>query len=161
MGEITKVVGSGRQLEYEHLSRLSYVNAVVDETLRLHPPAIWTNREIQGRDLDLDGTKIPQGTMVFVPTVAVHRSKLNWDDPDEFRPERFLQRPEEGSFVPFGAGRRVCPGYRLAPFELRVCLATFALRGLKVMRQPDDPKPVIRANGAFQLCLKNHLRLSV
>lgn len=158
--EVTSVVGSNGKLQYEHMSKLPYVNAVVDEALRLHPPAIWTNREVQDH-LDLDGTRICKGAMVFVPTVAVHRSTLNWDSPDEFRPERFLQKAAEGAFVPFGLGRRVCPGYRLAPFELRVTLATFALRGLRVTRRPNDPQPVIRANGAFQLCLQNHLRLSV
>jgi cytochrome P450 len=158
--EVTSVVGANGCLEYEHISRLPYVHAVVDEALRLHPPAIWTNRELQ-EDIKLDEVSMPKGTLVFIPTVAVHRSRLNWEDPDEFRPERFYDKQvEHGSFVPFGGGRRVCPGYKLSPFELRVSLAILALRGLRVSRQTGDAPPKIRANGAFQLCLNNYLRLS-
>jgi len=159
--EVASVVGPRGILEYEHMSKLPYVNAVVDEGLRLHPPAIWTNRQAL-EDLDLEGERISKGAMIFVPVEAVHRSPLNWDDPEEFRPERFLNRqPEHGSYVPFGGGRRICPGYKLAPFELRVSLAVFALRGLRVTRESEDSKPMIRANGAFQLCLDNYCRLSI
>merc|ERR1712176_1583865 len=111
-------------------------------------------------DVTLDGVLVPKGSMVLVPIEAVHRSPLNWDDPTEFQPERFLKgQPVQGSHCPFGmiTSRRVCPGYRLAPFELRVTLAVFALRGLRVSKPPDAAPPLIRANGAFQLCLDNYL----
>jgi len=158
--EVASVVGAKGILEYEHMSRSPYVHAVVDKALRLHPPAIWTNRQTQD-DVNLDGVNMPRGSLMFIPTVAVHRSPLNWDDPNKFDPERFLQRqPAQGSHVPFGSGRRICPGYKLATFELRVVVAIFALRRLRVAREPTDPHPVIRANGAFQLCLQNVLRLS-
>lgn len=159
--EVRGVVGVDGELKYEHmLGKLPYVNACVDEALRLHPPAIWTNRELE-MELDLDGTKLPVGSPVFVPIVAVHRSPLNWDDPDEFRPERFYNtKVAEGAHVPLGAGRRICPGHKLAPFELKVTLATLAHRGLHVERRPEDPQPTVRANGAFQLCLDNKLVLS-
>jgi len=160
--EVQAVAGSAGELRYEHMRELKLVSAVMEESLRLHPPAIWTNRALQ-EDLVLDGQRLPKGTIVVVPIHAVHRSPLNWEAPDEFRPERLLDTTVvPGSQIPFGSmsSRRVCPGYRLAPFELRVALATFALRGLRVSRDAGTPLPEIRANGAFQLCLKNYLRVT-
>merc|ERR1712083_336083 len=131
---------------YEHMHQLPYVVAVIDEILRMHPPAIWTNRALE-EDIDLDGIVMCKGQVIFIPVVAVHRSPVNWVAPNEFRPERFLDEDSglRGAHIPFGAGRRVCPGYRLAPFELRVALATFALRGMHVSREASDPLPNIRA----------------
>merc|ERR1712113_732000 len=155
--EVRSTVGPSNELKYEHISQLKLVHAVIEEVLRLHPPAIWTNRALL-EDLELDGILLPTGSVVTVPIYAVHRSPLNWAAPDEFRPERFMNGPvPPGAHVPFGVmtSRRVCPGFKLAPFELRTALATFALRGLRVSKKPDVPAPDIRANGAFQLCLKN------
>lgn len=160
--EVVGVTGPSRELRYEHMHELKLVTAVMEESLRLHPPAIWTNRALS-EDLHLDGERLPRGSVVLVPIHAVHRSPLNWENPEEFLPERFLHSaPVPGSHVPFGmiSSRRVCPGYRLAPFELRVALATFALRGLRVSRDAAASSPVIRANGAFQLCLENYLQVS-
>lgn len=160
--EVEAVVGPTRELKYEHLAQLPLVSAVVDEALRLHPPAIWTNRALQ-QDAEFDGVTVKKGQLVFIPIRAVHRSPLNWDAPDEFRPERFLNKEAvPGSYIPFGswASRRICPGFKLAHFELKACLAVFALRGIRLHRQLGDSEPCIRANGAFMLCLDNHLRIS-
>merc|ERR1719215_2582379 len=137
------VVGPSGEFRYEHVGKLALVSAVVDEVLRLHPPAIWTNRGLH-EDIDIDGMVLPKGSTVFIPIPAVHHSPLNWESPSKFQPERFLNRaPVPGSHVPFGmiTSRRVCPGYRLAPFELKVTLATFALRGLRVSRPAGVQQP--------------------
>jgi len=161
--EVEAVAGPTRELKFEHLPQLPLVSAVVDEALRLHPPAIWTNRTLQ-QDTDFDGVTVKKGQFVWIPILAVHRSSLNWDSPNEFRPERFLngESAAPGSYIPFGswASRRICPGFKLAHFELKACIAVFALRGLRLCRLPGDPAPCIRANGAFMLCLDNHLRIS-
>jgi len=159
--EVQSAVGEAGELKYEHIGKLPLVSAVIEEVLRLHPPAIWTNRGLQD-NIVLDDVVLPRGSIVFVPIEAVHHSPLNWDEPLEFRPERFLDsRPVPGSHIPFGllTSRRVCPGYSLAPFELKVVIATFALRGLRVSKPAGTPEPDIRANGAFQLCLENFLHL--
>lgn len=159
--EVTTAVGQD-EFEYQHLKKMPLVGAVVDEALRLHPPAIWTNRAVE-TDVVIDGIHFAKGTLIFAPIWAVHRSPLNWDKPDEFQPDRFLGKsPQPGSFIPFGVerSRRVCPGFKLAPFELRVVLATVMLRGMHFSKGPSSPAPTITANGMFMLCVNNFLNIS-
>lgn len=104
------------------------MQAVVKETLRLYPPGPVTTRECR-QNCKINGYDIPEKTAVAINLYAIMRDQDSWDDPNEFRPERFLvsfneqekldQIQIEGkgqsfNFVPFGAGRRGCPGTTLA-----------------------------------------------
>ncbi|KAL0404972.1 UNVERIFIED_CONTAM: cytochrome [Sesamum radiatum] len=131
--EIDSVVGKDRMVKESDIPRLPYIQAIVKEILRLHPPAPLIPRE-STEGCTISGYHIPAKTRVFVSTWAVGRDPNYWDDPLEFRPERFL--PEDGSakgqldvrgqnyhFLPFGSGRRGCPGVSLALLVVETTLA--------------------------------------
>ncbi|CAN6337553.1 unnamed protein product [Urochloa humidicola] len=112
--------------------KCSYQRAVVKETLRLHPPVpLLLPRECM-RDATVLGFHVARGTRVFVNAWAVGRDPASWSAPEEFRPERFLAGSEEEvdflgahfQFVPFGAGRRVCPGMQFGLATVEVALAS-------------------------------------
>ncbi|KAB1224799.1 Beta-amyrin 24-hydroxylase [Morella rubra] len=125
--EISSVVGTGRLVDESDIPNLPYLQAVVKETLRLYPPLAVTTRECR-EHCKIKGYDIPQNTMVAINLYSVMRDPEVWDNPNEFRPERFLvSSTVEGhdnettikgrnlvDFVPFGAGRRGCPGSALA-----------------------------------------------
>ena len=123
---------------FEDAGRMKFTEAVIKEALRLYPPGVMTARTMI-KDVNLAGRNVPAGTAVFVPIWWIHRSPLNWKDPDVFRPERFVvdddaaaaagqRRPtnSEGAhpyaWVPFSGGQRNCVGQRFAMLEAVVAL---------------------------------------
>jgi cytochrome P450 len=111
------------------LPKLVETRAVVDEALRLYPPIIGITRTALRRTQIADHT-VERGTMVIVPPYVVHRHRRLWRDPDAFDPTRFL--PEAGpirpyTYLPFGAGPRMCIGAGLAAQEATYALAMLAL----------------------------------
>lgn len=125
------------------LARESMLAAVVNEALRLYPPAIMTVREAV-QDIRLGGMDIPEGSPVVVNIYALHRHRGLWDDPDFFRPERFQECAAErivpGAFRPFSAGAHVCLGMRFAMIELLAILRAL-LRSYEFAPGPLPPKP--------------------
>ncbi|KFK28202.1 hypothetical protein AALP_AA8G485600 [Arabis alpina] len=121
-GEIDSVVGKSRLIQETDLPNLPYLQAVVKEGLRLHPPSpLLLRKFIQG--CNVGGFYIPKNTTLLVTGYDVMRDHDSWEDPDEFKPERFLAsstREEEEikektlKYLPFGSGRRSCPGVNLA-----------------------------------------------
>ncbi|KAJ7949131.1 Cytochrome P450 family protein [Quillaja saponaria] len=126
--EIELVTGNNRLVEESDMPNLPYLQAVVKETLRLYPPGPVTTRECR-QNCKVRGYDIPAKTAVAINLYAIMRDPDSWDDPNEFRPERFLvslkeqyklednQNDTKGqnfNFIPFGAGRRGCPGTTLA-----------------------------------------------
>nr|BAC53892.1 cytochrome P450 [Petunia x hybrida] len=119
--EINEVVGSNRKFEESDIDNLHYMQAVVKETLRLHPPAplLVPRRAIQ--DTSFMGYDISEDTQVFVNAWAIGRDPECWEDPWAFKPERFLNlsskttdfKGQNFEFIPFGAGRRMCAGLPL------------------------------------------------
>jgi cytochrome P450 len=97
--------------------RLVYTRAVIEETIRLYPPIAAISRAALEAD-DLEGCKIAPGSMVVIPTYVVHRHRNLWEQPDMFDPSRFLGRSRETvdrfTYLPFGAGPRVCIGQPFA-----------------------------------------------
>ncbi|HEX2085947.1 MAG TPA: cytochrome P450, partial [Solirubrobacteraceae bacterium] len=109
-----------------------WADAVVSETLRLHPPVPLVVRRLRS-PLSFDGFALPAGATVAPCAVVVHRREDVWPEPDAFRPERFLgSRPSAASWFPFGGGVRRCLGASFAQFEARTVLAeltrSFVLR---------------------------------
>ncbi|KAI5563447.1 hypothetical protein BDE02_15G119400 [Populus trichocarpa] len=116
-------------LKESHVSQLPYLNACVKETLRLHPPVPFL---IPRRALEtckvMDYT-IPRDSEVIVNVWAVGRDPWLWEDPLSFKPERFLGsdldfKGQDFEFLPFGAGRRICPGLPMAAKQVHLIIAT-------------------------------------
>ncbi|MGD0642533.1 MAG: cytochrome P450 [Roseiarcus sp.] len=118
---------------------LPVVKAVLEEALRLYPPAAFLSREAIAEDW-LAGVRVPAGTVVTVAPFVLHRHRRLWRDPDVFDPERFLGKNRESvdryAYIPFGAGPRVCIGMNFAMQEAVIVLAHL-LRNLRFDLAPD------------------------
>lgn len=111
--EIDEHVGHGRLLNESDIIKLPYLRCVINETLRLCPPAPLLLPHLSSERCTVGGFEIPQGTMLIVNAWAMHRDPKLWEEPNEFKPERFevgLGEREGFKYIPFGMGRRVCPG---------------------------------------------------
>ncbi len=139
--EATRVL-NGRIAGADDLLNLPYTRQVIEETLRLYPPAAMVSRNAVNAD-ELCGREIMAGDTVTLPIYALHRSRMHWDDPDRFDPERFngKRRIERFAYLPFGDGPRVCIGTNFAIQEAVIILAT-VLSKYKFSRvEGRDPKP--------------------
>ncbi|KAK7406604.1 hypothetical protein VNO78_08233 [Psophocarpus tetragonolobus] len=129
--ELDTHIGKDRNVEESDITNLVYIQAIVKETLRLYPPSpIVTLRAAMEECTFSCGYHIPAGTHLMVNAWKIHRDDRIWSDPHDFRPERFLTthkdvdvKGQNYEFVPFGSGRRACPGASLA---LRVVHLTLA-----------------------------------
>ena len=120
---------AGPRITAAELPRLPYVQQVVQESLRLYPPAAFSSRTAR-RANSLGGRRIEPGDTVMLPIYALHRHHLLWENPDAFDPERFAPGVERDrfSFLPFGGGPRICIGASFALQEAAIILATLLAR---------------------------------
>lgn len=113
--EVTSVMGKKSKIDMEDISQMHYIKRVVKETLKIHPPLpLLLPRETATR-IELEGYHIPANTKVFINEWAIQRDPSSWDMPEEFIPERFENsnvdfKGQDFQFIPFGSGRRGCPG---------------------------------------------------
>jgi len=116
-----------------------YMDAVIKETLRSRPPVLGVPR-LLAQDATIDGWELPAGTTVGLALPVLHHDAAVYPEPEQFRPERFLNGndPGPGAWLPFGGGMRRCPGANMAFFEMRVVLTTI-LRHVRLA--PDRPEP--------------------
>jgi cytochrome P450 len=126
--ELDRVL-EGRRPTLADLPRLPYTDGVVNEALRLYPPAWMLGREAN-EPLELGGYRIARGTTIFLTACVIHRDPRWYDDPDAFRPERWadglLQRIPRYAYFPFGGGPRICIGNSFAQMEAALVVATIA-----------------------------------
>ena len=123
------------------LPGLVRTRSVVNETLRLYPPAFTLVRQAIGDD-DAAGTQIPAGALVFISPWVLHRHRRLWEEPARFKPDRFVGfTPARHAFLPFGAGPRVCVGAQFALTEATVMLAAM-VQAFAVSR-PSGGRPVL------------------
>ncbi|XXG56588.1 hypothetical protein AAC387_Pa03g3964 [Persea americana] len=131
--EIDAVVGKERLVEESDIPNLPCIQAIIKETLRLHPTAPLIIRKSSDH-CKISGYDIPSDTRVFINVWAIGRVPHHWDDPLEFRPERFMPsdkgdssqidiRGQHFHFLPFGSGRRACPGITLAMQVVQTTIA--------------------------------------
>ncbi|XP_076951232.1 7-ethoxycoumarin O-deethylase-like [Bidens hawaiensis] len=117
--ELEQVIGKGKIVKEGDVSRLPYLSCIVKETLRLHSPLPLLLPRRVDTQVQLNGYTIPKGAQVLVNAWAIGRDPTVWEDPLEFKPQRFLDsrldvRGQDFDLIPFGAGRRICPGLPLA-----------------------------------------------
>ncbi|CAI0413600.1 unnamed protein product [Linum tenue] len=131
--ELNEIVGQNDIVEESHLPNLTYLEAVIKETFRIHPALPLLVPRCPSRTCELGGYTIPKGTIVYLNAYALHTDPQLWEDPLEFKPDRFLSVEDDTKFdfqgnnfqfLPFGSGRRVCPGQPLAVNTLKYVLAT-------------------------------------
>ncbi|CAD6219070.1 unnamed protein product [Miscanthus lutarioriparius] len=126
--ELDRVIGRGRWVTEKDIPSLPYVDAIVKETMRLHPVAPLLVPRLAREDTTVAGYDIPTGTRVLVSVWSIGRDPALWDAPEEFMPERFLGskldvKGQDYELLPFGSGRRMCPGYSLGLKVIQVSLA--------------------------------------
>jgi len=111
----------------EKISREENVDAFIDEVLRMCPP-IWNEQRVAIKDVNIDGIDIVAGTQVMVSSLAVHRDKDVFEDPDTFKPERWFDKKDlsKGEYFPFLFGKRQCIGKEFALMEMRIMLIKIA-----------------------------------
>ncbi|GJN20415.1 hypothetical protein PR202_gb07791 [Eleusine coracana subsp. coracana] len=118
----------------ENLTGMMYLKAVIKETLRLHPPSPLLVPHLSLEDCVVDsyGYTIPAGATVFINAWAISRDPMVWEAAEEFMPERFIQKGavmvpdftgKDFNFLPFGSGRRICPGINFAMASIEIVLA--------------------------------------
>ena len=117
--EVRKIAGAKRAITEDELEKMPYLKAVIKETLRLHPPVPLLVARESMRDTQVMGYDIAARTQVFTNAWTIGRDPSLWARPDEFLPERFMDslvdfRGHDFEFIPFGAGRRGCPGIQFA-----------------------------------------------
>ncbi|KAI3828866.1 hypothetical protein L1987_02976 [Smallanthus sonchifolius] len=127
--ELTEVIGMNNIVEESDLPKLIYLDAVIKETFRLHPPLPFLIQRCPDESCRVGGYTIPKGTIVYINVWAIQRDPQNWTDPLEFKPERFLNHKWDYNgnnfkFLPFGSGRRICPGIPLGEKMLVYILAS-------------------------------------
>jgi cytochrome P450 len=133
---------------------------LVDETLRLYPPAWVTNRQALAED-EIGGWRIPAGGIVWLSPYVMHRHPAYWADPDHFDPLRFSPENQEGrprfAYYPFGGGPHQCIGQGFALMETPLILATIAQR-YRLLAKPGhlvtpEPMVTLRLRGGLPMLL--------
>jgi cytochrome P450 len=121
--EADAVLG-GNAAQFADYQRLPYARAVIDETLRLYPPAWLITRNSLGDD-QLGGYEVPNGSLVIMSPWLLHRHPEVWANPDRFDPQRFIDGAvDRSAFIPFGAGPRQCIGRDFAYVEAVLLLSS-------------------------------------
>ncbi|EOA15128.1 hypothetical protein CARUB_v10028503mg [Capsella rubella] len=129
--ELDKVVGTYKVVEEYHISKLPYILAIMKETLRLHTiiPLLVPRRPSQ--TTVVGGFTIPKDSKIFINVWAMHRNPNIWEDPLKFDPDRFLDKScdfingNDFNYLPFGSGRRICPGMNMGERVVLFNIATF------------------------------------
>nr|QIB84903.1 ferulate 5-hydroxylase 2 [Populus tomentosa] len=142
--ELADVVGLERRVEESDIEKLTFLKCALKETLRMHPPIPLLLHETS-EDAEVAGYFIPKQTRVMINAYAIGRDKNSWEDPDAFLPSRFKKpgvpdfKGNHFEFIPFGSGRRSCPGMQLGLYTLDLAVAH--LLHCFTWELPDGMKP--------------------
>uniref|UniRef100_A0A0E0M1R2 Cytochrome P450 n=1 Tax=Oryza punctata TaxID=4537 RepID=A0A0E0M1R2_ORYPU len=127
--ELDRVVGRGRLVTETDIPSLPYIDAIMKETMRVHPVAPLLAPHVAREDASVAGYDVPTGTRVLVNVWTIARDPALWDSPEEFLPERFIGskidvKGQNFQLLPFGSGRRMCPGHSLGLKVIQLSLAS-------------------------------------
>lgn len=130
--ELDAQIGKQRTMKQADIASLTYLQAIVKETLRLHPAAPLSAPLLFTEDCTVGEYHVPKGTQLILNVSKIHTDPGTWSDPLEFRPERFLSSHKDVDvtdsnfeLLPFGGGRRICPGISFALRAVHFLLARF------------------------------------
>jgi cytochrome P450 len=157
--EIRSVL-AGREPTTDDLAKIPYLDWVLDESMRLYPPA-WLQMRFVSKESEIDGIKLPVGTLLILSQWVMHRLPEIWQEAEVFKPERWDPANEQhippGAYFPFGGGPRTCIGMPLAQLEARIILASILQRY--------TPQPIPGYTPGFQPTItlrpKRHLEVTL
>ncbi|XP_068655224.1 xanthotoxin 5-hydroxylase CYP82C4-like [Aristolochia californica] len=142
--EIDTIIGKDRTVNEADIENLPYIRAIVKESQRLYPAAPLALPHESMEDTDIGGFHVPAGTRIIANLYKLHRDPRVWPEPEEFRPSRFLSsrrdndvRGKHFEFIPFGSGRRMCPGITSALLVVHFSLARL-LHGFDIDTQDGE-----------------------
>ncbi|CAI0400395.1 unnamed protein product [Linum tenue] len=126
--EVRDVVGDKNRVTEDDVEKLEYLKLVIKETLRLHPPAPLLLPRESISPLKINGYDVPPKTMIYINAWGIGRDPNHWPEPDKFLPERFEDsslefKGQSFEYLPFGSGRRVCPGIHMGTITVEIALA--------------------------------------
>lgn len=162
--EMNRVIESDKIRESQ-LSKLPYLKACVKEAFRLHAPVPFLLPRLANQTCEVMNYTIPKDARVFVNVWAMGRDPKVWDEPLSFKPDRFLGsnmdfKGQDFELLPFGSGRRMCPGLPLGSLEIEFILASLIHEFDWVLPNNEDPKK-LDMNDKFLLTLKKEKPLEL
>ncbi len=127
----------------DDLAALAPLRRIIEEALRLYPPAAFMTRQAQA-EAEISGHRIAPGCLIMIPIYAIHRHRLLWEEPDAFDPDRFLPERAKArhkfAYLPFSGGPRICIGMAFALMEAQIILATVLARFAVSLPQGLEPR---------------------
>ena len=170
--ELDEHVGRQKQVKESDVKNLVYLQAIVKETLRLYPPGPFGIPHESTEDCTINDYHIPARTRLMVNIQKLQRDPRVWEDPCEFQPERFLTRHRDfdvrgqsPEFIPFGNGRRMCPGISFALQIMHLTLANLLHRfeidrsSKELMNMEESAGMTSIRKGPLEVVLSPRLRL--
>lgn len=148
----------GRPATFEDLPQLVYTRQVIQESLRLYPPAWMVGRRSR-KEVEIGGYRVPANTNILLSVYEIHRHPDWWEEPEAFRPERFEAGAESKmhkfQYFPFGGGPRMCIGYHFAMMEMQIVLASLGQKFELSLVQALEPEPealvTLRPKGGIRM----------
>lgn len=126
--EVRRITNGQADITEDDMEQMKYLKAVIKKTLRLHPliPLLVPRESVQ--DVKINKYNIASGTRVITNAWAIHRDPTTWEEPEKFHPERFLNssidfKGQDFQLIPFGSGRRGCPGILFAIANNEIVIA--------------------------------------
>ncbi len=157
--EIDEKMDAGTELNFQNVLGFQYVRQVIDEAMRLYPPA-WVVGRRNYEDDEIGGYRIIKNTNVLVPIMYFHRSEKYWDEPLKFKPERFAPELRNNIdryvYFPFGGGPRLCIGNNFAIMEMQIILIHL-YRNYKFRLKPSftvEPEPLITLRPKYGMMMQ-------
>ncbi|KAL6875649.1 hypothetical protein ACP4OV_013162 [Aristida adscensionis] len=131
--ELAQVIGSKPEIQESDIGQLKYLQAVVKETFRIHPPAPFLLPHLAETATQIKGYTVPKGARILINVWAIGHDSKVWPEPEKFMPERFMEkevdfRGKHFELLPFGSGRRMCPGMPLAMRMVHLMIASLLHR---------------------------------
>ncbi|KAJ3685122.1 hypothetical protein LUZ61_014286 [Rhynchospora tenuis] len=163
--EVRQQLQGRENITKSDVAKMEFMHLIIKETMRLHPPVPFISRECQ-EACQILGYNIPKGTSVLINVWSLGRDSMYWKDAEEFRPERFAEYNRDVNFrtdfelIPFGAGRRICPGMSFTIVTVELALANLLYHfdwELPSGMKPDDLD--MAENSGFTVSRKSPLLL--